>query len=194
MLRTQAVACLVAAGLLGMIVSAGLGSGSVRADDEPFPMPKPGPEHQILKKQAGVWDATVESTMPDGKVDVSKGVETCTLLGDGLWVVTNFKGKFAGMDFEGHGINGYDTTKKKYVGTWVDSMTTNLSTMEETYDPATKTMSGWMDMPGPSGQIIKSKLTSQWKDDNTRVFTMSMPGPDGKDLTMMKISYKRRAK
>jgi hypothetical protein len=31
-----------------------------------------------------------------------------------------------------------------------------------------------------------------YTDPDTRVFTMSMPGPDGKDMEMMKITYKRR--
>jgi hypothetical protein len=43
------------------------------------PMPKPGPEHEILKSDVGVWDATVEMLGPGGAV--SKGVETNTLMG-----------------------------------------------------------------------------------------------------------------
>src|SRR5262245_46136884 len=51
-------------------------------------LPKPGPEHEILKKEASVWDATVEMRMePGGKPEVTKGVETNTLIGGGLWRV-----------------------------------------------------------------------------------------------------------
>ena len=53
-------------------------SGLVAAQGMP-PMPKPGPEHAILKQDAGTWDATVESTTPDGKPITSKGTETNTL-------------------------------------------------------------------------------------------------------------------
>jgi hypothetical protein len=35
-------------------------------------------------------------------------------------------------------------------------------------------------------------MSETWTDDNTRQFTMSIAGPDGKDVTMMSIAYKRR--
>src|SRR5258708_37863567 len=43
------------------------------------PLPKPGPEHEVLKADAGVWDATVE--MLGGPPNVSKGAATTTMLG-----------------------------------------------------------------------------------------------------------------
>src|SRR5215216_5955558 len=52
-------------------------------------MPRPGPEHDLLKKEAGVWDADIEMKDPSGKTEVAKGVETNTLLGDGLWVISD---------------------------------------------------------------------------------------------------------
>ena len=131
--------------------------------------------------------------MPDGKTDVSKGVETNTLMG-GLWLITDYKGTFGSQPFSGHGIMGYDTNKKKYTGSWADTMSSSLSVMEETYDPATKTMTGTMEGPDESGKTVKIKMVTEWKGDDTRVFTMSGPGPDGKEATMMKITYKRRGK
>jgi Protein of unknown function (DUF1579) len=159
-----------------------------------MPMPKPGPEHEILKKDVGVWDATVESTMePGGKPNVSKGVETNTLLGDGLWLIQDFKGEVQSAPFQGHGVTGYDPSKKKYVGTWVDSMSTGLSTSEGTYDPKTKTMTTRFEGPGPDGTIMKMRTTSEWKDANNRVFTMYSPAGQGGEFAMMKITYKRRS-
>ncbi|HEV3167746.1 MAG TPA: DUF1579 domain-containing protein [Isosphaeraceae bacterium] len=172
------------------------GVWALQADDTPaFPFPKPGPEHEILKKEAGVWDASVEMSMPDGKTNVSKGVETNTMLSGGIWVVTNFKGKMMGQDFEGSGVSGYDPNKKKYVGTWVDSMTTGISRIEQTYDAATKTMSGWLEAPDEQGKMLKSKTITEWKDDNNRIFTLALPSPDGKEsATVMRITYKRRSR
>ena len=159
-----------------------------------MPIPKPGPEHEILKKDVGVWDATVETMMaPGGKPNVSKGVETNTLLGDGLWLIQDFRGEFAGTPFQGHGIAGYDPSKKKYVGTWVDSMSTGLSTTEGTYDPKTKTMTARFEGLGPDGTLTKMRTTSEWKDANTRVFTMYSPAGQGEEFAMMKITYKRRS-
>jgi Protein of unknown function (DUF1579) len=195
MKRWKLVAGTTAVALAAFVVGAWLQGGpAARADDTPaFPVPKPGPEQDVLKKEAGVWDASVESMMPDGKKDVSKGVETNVMLG-GLWLVTDFKGKYAGAPFEGHGIIGYDANKKKYIGSWVDSMSTGISTMEQTWDAAKKTMSGWMEGPDESGKMTMMTSTTVWKDDNTRTFTMSMAGPDGKNIDVMKITYTRKAK
>jgi hypothetical protein len=158
----------------------------------PPPTPKPGPEHEHLKKDVGKWDAVVEMFEEPGKpAQTSKGVETSTLMAGGLWLVTEFKGEVAGAPFEGHGITGYDANKKKYVGTWADSMSTGLSTIESTYDSGSKTLTGWIEGPDASGKMMKMKTVTEWKDDNTRVVSFHMQGPDGKEMLGMRITYKR---
>lgn len=157
------------------------------------PAPKPGPEHEVLKRDVGVWDATVEMQGPPGTPPaVSKGTETVSMACGGLWQVTEFKGEMMGQAFEGRGTTGYDPNKKKYVGTWVDSMSTGMSLVEGTHDPAKNVMTGTMEGPDPTGAITKMKEVLEWKDADNRLFTMSMPLPDGKDVPVMKITYKRR--
>ena len=153
------------------------------------PLPKPGPDQQIFRDDAGTWDAKVESMMPPS---TSKGTETNVLSCGGLCLVTDFKGDFGGMPFEGHGTTVYDSSKKKYVGTWTDSMSSGLSVGESTWDAKTKTMSGWMEGPDMTGKVTKMRSTVEYKADGTRVFTMFMNGPDGKEAPMMKITYTKR--
>jgi hypothetical protein len=153
------------------------------------PMPAPGPEHEMLKKDVGTWDATVEmSASPEMPASVSKGVEKVTMLG-GFWQLSEFQSEMMGMPFEGRGTMGFDPAKKKFVGTWVDSMTPGYYTVEGTYDAATKTLTATMEGPDPSGKVTRTKETTEWKDADTRVFTMY--APDGKTVSM-RISYKRR--
>jgi hypothetical protein len=154
---------------------------------------QPGPEHALLKKDVGTWDATVEMNGPPGTpAMVSKATETVAVTCGGLWQVSEFKGDMGGMAFEGRSTVGYDPAKKKYVGTWVDSTTAGLTLTEATYDPAKKTMTGWLEGPDATGKTTKMKEVTEWKDDDTRVFTMFTTAPDGKDYPIMKISYKRR--
>jgi hypothetical protein len=154
------------------------------------PLPKPGPEHELLKKSVGTWDATVELCDPTGApVSTSKGIETNALTVGGLWLVSDFRGEMMGQPFQGHGVSGFDQTKKKYVGTWVDSMSLGLALMEGTYDSKTKTMTEWMEGPDMTGKISKMKAISEWKDDDTRVFTMY---DEGKEQPSMRITYKRK--
>ncbi len=187
-------------GLLAVAVSAQQASKPAEAKKpEPTgpaampPAPQPGPEHAVLKNDEGTWDATVEMMMgpPGAPPSVSKGVETNTLVG-GMWLVTDFKSEMMGQPFQGHGVAGYDPAKKKYVSNWVDSMSTGFSLGESSYDPATKTMTGWMEGPDMAGKMTKMRSLQEYKDPNTRIFTMYMTGPDGKEFRTMKITYQRR--
>jgi hypothetical protein len=156
------------------------------------PMPKPGPEQEVLKREVGTWDATVEMLGPGGTAtSKSTGTETNTLLG-GLWLITDFKGDMMGQPFLGHGTAGYDPDKKKYVGSWVDSMATNLQLGESTWDPATQTMSGTMEGKDETGKMTTYRSVTEYKDPDTRVFTMYAPGASGKEAPMMRITYRRK--
>jgi len=157
------------------------------------PLPKPGPEQALFKQDEGTWDATVESFMAPGAPPMtSKGVETNAVACGGLCLVTEFKAEFAGMPFDGHGTTAYDSVKKKYVGSWTDSMSTGLLVGESTYDPAKKTVTGYMEGPDMTGKVSKSKSVVEYKADGSRVFTMYMTGPDGKEVTGMRITYTKR--
>jgi Protein of unknown function (DUF1579) len=85
--------------------------------------------------------------------------------------------------------------KRKYVGTWVDSMTPRIMTFKGDYDPQTKTMTRMSDGRDPTtGQTIKFKTITQYTDDDTRLFEMYLIIPDGQLWKMMEIGYKRAAK
>ena len=157
------------------------------------PPPKPGPEHEVMKMDVGTWDAVVEFIpAPGAPATTAKGVETNTLGCGGLCVISDFKGETMGASFEGHGVMVWDSAKKKYTGVWTDSMSTGLAQMESTYDPATKKWSGWMEGPDATGKIMKTRSALEWKDANSRVMTAFAPGPDGKEIQVMKITYTRR--
>lgn len=177
-------------GLSLAVVASMLLVGAAHAQD--MPMPKPGPEHKLLEMDAGTWDATVEMFMPGAPPMVSQGTEVSTMGCGGLCLITDFKSVMAGAPFHGHGTATWDPAKKKFVGTWTDSMSAGISVSESSYDAATKTATGWMEGPDMTGKVVKTKSVVEYKDPNTRVFTMFMPGPEGKDVPSMKISYKRK--
>jgi hypothetical protein len=158
------------------------------------PMPAPGPEHAVLKLDEGTWDATVEMFMAPGAPPMtSKGVETSTLGCGGLCLITDFKGESMGMPFLGHGVATYDAVKKKYTGTWMDSMSLGLFSSESTYDAGKKVLTGTMEGPDMmTRQTTRMKSVVEWKGADTRVFTLSGPGPDGKEMVGLRITYKRR--
>ena len=149
--------------------------------------PQPGAEHQKLKELEGTWDAVIKMGPDESKGTVSYKMD----LG-GLWLVSDFQGDFGGQKFTGKGLDGYDPIRKKYVGLWVDSMSTSPVVSEGTYDKDGKVLTMTGEGPGPDGKPMKYKLTTEHKDKDTMLFTMFGPGPDGKEGPMFTISYKRR--
>jgi hypothetical protein len=175
----KAVACLAA------ILTLGLGAG---ADAQPMP-PQPGPEHEILKKDVGVWDATLEMAMPGMPATTTTGTETSTLMA-GRWLITEFEADMGGQPFEGHGISGWDPAKQVYVGVWVDTMTTEITHSESTYDAEKKVLSGWMETTDPMGGKSKAKTEEEWPAEGTRIVRM-YPTQDAPE-PFMTITYKKR--
>ena len=147
-----------------------------------------------LKEDLGTWDASIEMLTPGAPSTPTTGVETNTLSCGGLCLATDFKGTVMGAPFEGHGVMTWDPAKKKYVGTWSDSMTTGLAATESTWDSAKKVMDSTMLTPDGSGGTARMRSTVQYTADGKRVFTMFMPGPDGKEMPSMRITYTRQKK
>jgi hypothetical protein len=112
----------------------------------------------------------------------------------GLWILSEFHGKFGEMEFHGQGQTGYDPNKKKYVGTWVDSISPTIMIMEGEFDTQTKTMTMTSKGVDPSGKPYESKMVEVHKDKDTRVFTMSMKSDEtgGDFAKAMEITYIRR--
>jgi hypothetical protein len=166
---------------------------AARGGQQPPPVPKPGPEQAVFKMDEGTWDAVVEiAAQPGMAAQKSKGVEVSTIGCGGLCLITDFKGNMMGTPFHGHGVSVWDAAKKKYVGSWTDSMSPGLAIAESTYDPAKKMMTGTMEGPDMSGRVTKSQSTVEYSTPTTRVMRMYAPGPDGKDIEVMKISYTKR--
>lgn len=171
---------------LAAILTLGLGAGAFAQVPPP---PQPGPEHEILKRDVGVWDATIEMTPPGMPPMTMTGVETSTLVA-GRWLVTEWESEMMGQPFEGRGIAGWDPGKKAYVGVWVDSMNTEFSHSESTYDSETDSLTGWMEMPDPMGGKSKAKTVEKWPDEDSRI--IKIYPPDGSTEPFMTFTYKKR--
>lgn len=149
----------------------------------------PGPEHAMLKALEGEWDAVVK--MGD---DESKSVSRMRMGMGGLWLVTNFRGEAGGVAFEGHGLDGYDQDKKKFVSIWVDSMSSSPMFFEGTYDEKTKTCTMTAEGKGPDGKPARYKSKTMNRDNDHQVFEMYITDSSGQEQLMMTITYTRKKK
>jgi hypothetical protein len=151
--------------------------------------PVPGPEHEVLKRDVGVWDSVMEMSLPGLPPTTMTGVETNTLVA-GRWLVSEYRGEVMGQVFEGRGLTGWDPSRKAYVGVWVDSMGTSINQSESTFDAATRTLTGWMEMADPSGSKSRAKTQETWPGADTRLVMVFPPG--GGTEPIMRITSTRR--
>lgn len=155
---------------------------------------QPTAEHELLKAMVGEWNAKMKLYhTPGAEPEVTECTETVELLPGGMWVTSRFEGKIMGMPFSGIGTSGYDPTEKKYIGTWVDSMSPYMQTIKGDYDAKTKTMTSISTSRNPlNGEEITYKEIGREIDDDTRTFEMHMPNEKGEYVKMMEIEYTRK--
>ena len=154
----------------------------------------PGAEHKKLADMAGAYDLTIKSYHTPGAEPATEG-GTATrrmILGNRV-LVEEVTSQMMGAPFNGQGLHGFDNVTGKYWATWNDSMSTGLMVSEGTCDAnlACTYTGSYHDPVTKKPQT--SRMTSKWTDKTTEVFEMFGPGPDGKEMKMMEITYKKRA-
>jgi hypothetical protein len=150
-------------------------------------MPKPGKEHELLKKHEGTWEVTMTA---GGQESKDKGTATYKMDLGGFWLLSTFEGTMEGQKFSGKGTDGYCPIKKKYVSVWTDSMSPSPVVMQGDFDEKAKTLT--MTGEGPdmmSGKMAKYKSVTTYPDADTMVFSMTMG--DAKE-PMFTMTYKRK--
>ena len=168
---------------------------SATAMQKMYEVGTPGPQHAMLAKSDGAWDAEMTMWMADGAPpQVTKSSCTNKMIYGGRYQQSSFEGDFGGMPFEGISTTGYDNAEKVYFSTWMDNMSTGMMTMKGTWDDATKSINFKGKMICPANGI-ECEMREVYKivDDNTHV--MEMYGPDmktGKEYKNMEIKFTRR--
>lgn len=167
-------------------------------DEKKEEMPKPTKEHEWLRQLEGTWAGEVDMLLdpmnpakPPEKPIRSKVTESTTLLG-GWWALAVVKSEMMGQPFEGRGQYGYDVEKKKYVGTWIDSMMPHLWEYEGSLDASGKVLT--LEAMGPDcvnpGAMAKFRDVHQIVDKDTRRMSSAVQR-EGKWMPIMRIELKR---
>ncbi len=154
----------------------------------------PGPAHKELTSAVGTWKvATKMYQAPGAPPEESTATSEITSWWGGRYVVEKFEGTWAGTPFSGFSVNAYDNLKKKYIATWMDSMSTGLAVFEGGPDASGKVFTYHGEMPDPvAGKFVPSRTVVTLVDANHRRFESFGPGPDGKEFKMMEMLYTRQ--
>ena len=97
-----------------------------------------------------------------------------------------------GQPYTGFGLTGFDNVTGKYWTTWNDSMTTGLTTGTGTCDAQARcAFTAHWDDP-VSKQPVTARISIGWTSPSVEIFEMFGPGPDGKEMKMMEMTYTRK--
>ncbi len=160
---------------------------------ETFAMPEPTKEHQILSRFVGEWSTKVEANMgPEQPPMECSGTLSSRMLG-GFWVLNEMKGDMQGVPMNSMQTIGYDESKKKYVGTWVDSVSAFMWKYQGTLDKAGKVLT--LEAEGPNftdpTQLTKFQDIYEFASEDEIKMMSKMLGADGKWVSFMKGTFTR---
>jgi hypothetical protein len=173
-----------------VLVAAVLAVAAARPAPVAQEMPQPNEMHKAIVATAGEWEGTLTSWMAPGVPPMTvPAQESITAIG-GFWIQSRFTCDFMGMPYLGTGCVGYDTTKNKFVGTWIDNMSSYLAIMEGEHDPATgKGVMRYMAPDPMSGNLVPHRIESvDTADARTSTFYMG----EGAGTKTMVIEMKRK--
>jgi hypothetical protein len=158
---------------------------------------EPQKEHNWLHKLLGEW--TYESTAAGSageQPSKATGTERVRSLG-GLWVLAEGEGEMPGGGPATTLMTlGYDTEKKRYLGTWIGSMMTHMWIYDGEMDGAGKVLT--LNSEGPSmegdGSTAKYKDVIELKSDDHRVLTAHVLKKNGTWERFMTAEYRRKTR
>jgi hypothetical protein len=153
---------------------------------------EPQKEHQWLERLVGEWTYENEAIMGPGQAPVkSKGTQSTHSIG-GIWIQCDGTGEMPGGGPTTMVITlGYDTAKKRFVGTFIGSMMTNLWI----YDGALEGNVLTLDADGPS--FTDPTKTARYQDiieivsNDHHTLSSQVLGDDGRWSRFMTAHYHR---
>lgn len=153
----------------------------------------PGTAHKVLDLRLGKWNVDVKMFEPGTAApQTSKGTSEVKWIMDGRFVEETVNGEWMGQPFSGRGATGYDNLRKKYVGSWIDNMSTGVMVVEGAYEAATKTFTYTGECPDVmAGKYTRSRSTEKMVDADHWTMQMFKPGPDGKEFMAAQMDYAR---
>jgi hypothetical protein len=167
-------------------------SGICLAQPAGMEMPKPAPEMEKMKWMVGKWNVMETHEKSDwGPGGTGKGVSTVTLGPGGFSQIIDYTSMGPMGKFVGHGITAWDPNTKTWRGSWTDSMTPGMMTMECKEEGKDLVCSGESMMEGKK-MSMRSRAVNPNPAGWSEVMEMSMDG--GPYQKMISFEYKPAGK
>ena len=156
-------------------------------------MGTPGAPHKVLANLVGSWTTKTKAWMePDKPPMEDTGTCEQKMLLDGRYLQQEYKGEMMGSPFVGVNLIGYDNHTKKYVSTWIDSMSTGIYYFEGTASVDGKTITQKSSYDDPVRGPTVWRSVTRIVDDNTLEYVMYLASKGGKEEKMMEMTVTRK--
>jgi len=153
----------------------------------------PGAPHKLLANLSGSWITKTTAWMGPDKPPM-EGTGTCEqkMILNGRYLQQEYTGEMMGSPFTGINLIGYDNYTKKYVSTWIDSMSTGIYYFEGTASPDGKTITQKSNYDDPVRGPTVWRSVTRIVDDNTLGYEMYLTSKGGKEEKMMEMTVTRK--
>jgi len=161
------------------------------AQEVPQPS-QPEKEHEWLQQLVGEWETHGKAEAGPGQPAFEcDGTESTRSIG-GLWIVADGEAHAMGMEVHSMLTLGYDPEKKKFVGTWIDSMFNHMWKYEGTLDESGKVLTLMTEGPNMLNpkEMAKYKEVLEIKDKDHKIFSSHMQ-VNGEWMTFVTVDGKR---
>jgi len=151
-------------------------------------------EHKLLEQLVGEWDTVSTASIEPGKpAMICKGSEEIRRVGK-LWTVATGAATINGQEMAWTLTLGYDPELKKYVGTWIDSMTPYLWKYEGTLDSTGKVLTLNTEGPNPMAPGTRAKFREviEFTGPGERKMTSQMETEKDKWVPFVTVEYKKK--
>jgi len=151
-------------------------------------------EHAWLARLVGEWTYETEAVMePAGATERSTGTESVRSL-DGVWIVCEGRGELPGGGTARTVMTlGYDTRRRRCVGSFVGTMTTHLWVYDGEVDATGEILT--LSTVGPSlaaeAKLASYRDTMEFRGDDQRVLTSTFLADDGSWKEIVRTTYRR---
>jgi hypothetical protein len=155
---------------------------------------KPGSEHKRLEPFVGEWNVKATFWMePGAPATDSTGKAKIEWILDGHYLRQHYTGDFMGETFKGEALWGYNKVTGEYFGTWIDSMSTGMSTSTGSVSADGKTFTYNSSFDDPmTGQKCNSREVVQIVGKDEFKMTAYMVNTDGSEFKYMELVYTRK--
>lgn len=153
----------------------------------------PGAAHKRFAKFEGSWETNTRAWMEPGEPPVeSKGSCEQKIILGGRYLQQEYQGDMMGQPFTGINLIAFDNHTKKYMSTWIDSMSTGIYFFEGEAGGNSKTITQECRYDDPVKGPSVWRSVTRYVNDNKIEFEMYIRAKRGKEEKMMEMTVTRK--